>query len=70
MNNSGCCAKSADIITTVSHSSFDDIVRGSVSAFEKIVVISNGVKKPSLIKKKIVKGDFCLLLAPWSQEKI
>lgn len=55
-------AKSADIITTVSHSSFDDIVRGGVSAFEKIVVISNGVKKPSLIKKKIVKGDFCLFV--------
>ena len=55
-------AKSADIITTVSHSSFDDIVRSGISLLEKIVVISNGVKRPSLIKKTKVKGDFCLFV--------
>ena len=45
-------AKLADIVTTVSHSSFDDIVRGGVSDSNKIIVVSNGVNRPNSIEKK------------------
>ena len=51
-------AKLADIVTTVSHSSFDDIVRAGVSDSNKIIVVSNGVNRPNSIEKKIDRSFF------------
>jgi len=51
-------AKLADIVTTVSHSSFDDIVRSGVSDSNKIIVVSNGVSKPNPIEKKNDRSFF------------
>lgn len=51
-------AELADIVTTVSNSSFDDIVRGGVSDSNKTIVVSNGVNRPTLIEKKIEKSFF------------
>ena len=44
-------AQLADIVTTVSHSSFDDIVRSGVSDSNKIIVISNGANSKIPIEK-------------------
>jgi len=51
-------AKLADIVTTVSHSSFDDIVRGGVSDPNKVIVVSNGVNEPNPVEKKIDRSFF------------